>query len=282
MLEGQVALVTGGAAGIGRAIVEGFVAAGARVGVLDRSPVALEDLAQGLGARVLPIEGDVTSLEDNRRAVKEVVVAFGHLDVFVGNAGIGDQGISLLDIPEEKLSAAFDELYGVNVKGYLLGARAAHPEVAKANGSMIFTASFSSFAPGGGGALYVSAKHAVAGIVRQLAYEFAPEVRVNAVAPGIAPTALGGLTSLGQQPQTALLRGIESCLPLGFVPSPADHAGAYIFLASRESSAVVTGTLISTDSGLQVRGITRVAGRLSSSAVVRDQSVARDQSIEKI
>ena len=80
-------------------------------------------------------------------------------------------------------------MFGVNVKGYLLGAKAAYRELAKTRGSIIFTVSNAGFYPCGGGPLYTASKHAVVGLIRQLAYELAPSVRVNAVAPGLVRTA---------------------------------------------------------------------------------------------
>ena len=133
-LENKVALVTGGASGLGRAIVERFVDEGARVAILDRARERAEELAKRLGERVAPIAGDVTVLSDNQRAVAETVQKFGQLDCFVGNAGIWDFSIPLADLPEDRIGAAFDELFGVNVKGYLLGAKAAYRELAKTRG----------------------------------------------------------------------------------------------------------------------------------------------------
>ena len=89
-LEGQVAIVTGGASGLGRAIVERFIGEGARVGVLDRAKEKSEQLQSELGDRVLTVLGDVTALEDNQRVVDATVRRFGKLDCFVGNAGIWD------------------------------------------------------------------------------------------------------------------------------------------------------------------------------------------------
>lgn len=258
-LAGQVALVTGGASGIGRAVTEAFLAAGCQVGVLDRSQQALAQLKRD-HAEVVAVPGDVTSLADHDRSVAAVLASFGKLDVLVGNAGIGDRATPLVELPADRIDEAFDEVFRINVKGCLLAARAAHPELEKTKGSIIFTASYSSFFPAGGGALYVASKHAVLGLTRQLAYEFAPAVRVNAVAPGVAPTALGGVASLGHDQATALLPGIESFLPLGFLPTADDHAGAYVYLASNKESRALTGSVISTDSGLSVRGIMATVG----------------------
>src|SRR5579863_1849696 len=116
-LDGQVALVTGGGSGIGRAVVARFVEEGARVAVLERLPERGAQLRAQFGDKVAPLTGEASRLEDNRRAVGETVAAFGRLDTFVGNAGIFDNFLSLAEFPEEKLDGAFEELVAVNVKG---------------------------------------------------------------------------------------------------------------------------------------------------------------------
>src|SRR6516165_3472685 len=180
-LDGQVALVTGGGSGIGRAVVARFIEEGASVGVVERVASRTEELRSEFGDRVVGIPGDVAQLADNKRAVAETVRGFGRLDVFVGNAGIFDVYASVADLPEGQLERAFDELFGVNVKGVIYGARAALPELRKTAGSMVFTASVAGLNSGGGGALYTASKHAVVGLIRQLAVEVGPRVRVNGV-----------------------------------------------------------------------------------------------------
>jgi NAD(P)-dependent dehydrogenase (short-subunit alcohol dehydrogenase family) len=261
-LDGTVALVTGGASGIGRAVVRRFVEEGARVGALDLSAERLDDLRGELGGDVVCVQGDVTSLADNERAVGEVVAAFGRLDAFVGNAAIFDAMTSLAELPGDRLSDAFDELFGVNVKGYLLGAKAALPELVRREGAIVFTASYASFHPAGGGPLYTASKHAVAGLVRQLAYELAPKVRVNGVAPGIAPTNLRGVAALGQGAMPSIMPGTEKALPLQFVPETEDYASLYVLLASKRHSRPVTGAIVVADTGLAIRGLSQVAGGL--------------------
>src|ERR1700739_3160210 len=113
VLDGQVALVTGGGSGIGRAVVARFIAEGARVGVLDRVPGRAQELRSEFGHAVVAVTGDVSQLGDNKRAVAETVGAFGRLDVFIGNAGVFDSFLSLADFPEATLPEAFDELFGV-------------------------------------------------------------------------------------------------------------------------------------------------------------------------
>jgi cis-2,3-dihydrobiphenyl-2,3-diol dehydrogenase len=263
-LENRVALVTGGASGLGRAIVERFVEEGARVAILDRARERSEEMAKQLGNWGAAIVGDVTVLADNQRAVAETIAKFGRLDCFVGNAGIWDFSVPLADLPEDRIGAAFDELFGVNVKGYLLGAKAAFRELAKTRGSIIFTVSNAGFYPCGGGPLYTASKHAVVGLIRQLAYELAPKIRVNGVAPGAIPTDLRGPASLAMAErsiaQVPLKEMVERGLPLGKLAEPRDYTGSYVLLASAENSSTATGGVIICEGGIGIRGFVDAAG----------------------
>jgi NAD(P)-dependent dehydrogenase (short-subunit alcohol dehydrogenase family) len=263
-LEGKVALVTGGASGLGLGIVQRFLAEGAEVGVLDASAAKLSDLSELTGGRVAAVRGDVRSLDDNRRAAEQLVARHGRLDVFIGNAGIWDYSTSLVDLPEQELSAAFDEVVGVNVKGYLLGARAVVPHLVRSRGTIIFTVSNAGFYVGGGGPLYTLSKHAVVGLVRQLAHELAPVVRVNGVAPGAVPSDLRGPQSLGMADKSIRAFDMQSVaeqiMPLPRVPTPADQAGTYVYLASAANSGAATGIVINSDCGIGVRGLWAVRG----------------------
>jgi NAD(P)-dependent dehydrogenase (short-subunit alcohol dehydrogenase family) len=259
VLEGKVALVTGGAAGIGRAVAEAFSAAGAAVVILDRDADRLRQVTASSGHEVTGVVGAVERLSDNVRAVETAVSTYGRLDVFVGNAGVGAGNLPLIGIPAERLEEAIDEIYAINVKGYLLGARAALPELLRTGGNMIFTCSLASYRAVDDGVLYVSTKHANLGIVRQLAWEFAPHVRVNGVAVGVARTAMEGLRCLGQASIDAVLPGAEEVIPLGFIPEPADYGQTFVFLASG-NSRVLTGECVWADSGFGVRGIGSPAG----------------------
>ncbi len=257
-LDGQVALVTGGGSGIGRAVVARFVEEGARVGVMERVAARADELRSQFGEAVIGISGDVARLADNKRAVAETVRAFGRLDVFVGNAGVFDVWTTLADFAEEKLGQAFDELFAVNVKGCLFGAKAALPELQKTAGSMIFTASVAGLNSGGGGAIYTASKHAVVGLIRELAVELAPEIRVNGVAPGGTMTDLRGLLSLGNDDRSQFAEpGVEERVragnPLHMALMPEDLAGAYVFLASRRNARGITGTILTVDAGGMLR-----------------------------
>ena len=267
-LDGQVALVVGGASGIGRAVVERFVAEGARVGVLDVNADALHGLRDEHPDRVLVVGGDVRDPAAHATVLQATEDAFGPLDTCVANAGIHDMWARVEEIAADDLVHAFRELFDVDVLGHLLCAQTVAGALRRSRGSLVFTASSSSRYAGGGGALYVAAKHAVVGLMRQLAYEFAPEVRVNAVAPGATVTGLAGLSegSIGRgrlDDDPEIFDRIGGTVPLGFVATPADHASLYVLLASRSEAPFVTGAVIPSDGGMDVRrsGRHRIADR---------------------
>ncbi len=263
-LDGQVALVTGGASGLGKALVERFLQEGARVGILDRAKERTEALQKELGDRVSATVGDVTLLADNRRAVADTVGRFGRLDCFFGNAGVWDFNLSLAALPDDRIERAFDELFGINVKGCMLGAKAAMTELARTRGNIVYTVSFAGFHPSGGGPLYTSSKHAMVGMIRELAFELAPKIRVNGVAPGPMPTDLRGLKSLEMENRSIseVMNPEQGArgLPLARFPELEDYTGAYLMLASRKSGSLTTGHVINCDSGLEIRGVARPAG----------------------
>ena len=201
-LEGDVALITGAGSGLGRALVDRFVAEGARVAAVDRAPERVASVEEAYPGTVTGIVADVTVADDNEQAVAHCLDVFGKLDTFIGNAGMFDYRAGIADTPIEALDKAFDELFAINVKACLLGTKAALPALVDSGGSVILTASMSSRHAGIGGAVYTASKHAVAGLVRQLAYELAPRVRVNGVAPGFMRTDIRGPQSLGMGEQT--------------------------------------------------------------------------------
>ena len=258
-LSGQTILITGGASGLGEAVVERMIDEGANVGVLDRSAEGCEALTSRFGERIVCTVGDVRSFDDNQAAVDACVERFGSLDSAIGNAGIWDYSVSLVDLPAEKLSDSFDELFQINVLGYLMLAKAALKPLVKSKGSLIFTVSNAGFLAGGGGVLYTGTKHAVVGMIRQLAFEFAPHVRVNGVAPGAISTQLKGPASLGMEeeqfPGEAMEQRAAGFVPIGRMPTPAEYAGAYVFFASRDDNVPATGAVLNHDGGLGIRGL---------------------------
>lgn len=258
-LKDQVALVTGGGSGLGLAIVERFVEEGARVAIFDRSQERIDDAVKAFGDKVVGIAGDVRKVDDNNRAVAECVSAFGKLDTFVGNAGIWDYSKTMVSTEDDELSSAFDEMFAINVKGYVLGAKAALPELYKTKGHMIFTASNAAFYPGGGGVLYTATKHAVVGMIKQMAHEFAPHVRVNGVAPGgIGGSNLAGTSALSQEgikfSDIPLDDLMKQMLPLERAFNAQEYAGAYVFFANRRDNTPGTGGVLNFDGGIGMRG----------------------------
>lgn len=263
-LVGQVAIVTGGARGIGRAIVERFVAEGAKVGVGDVNEQGLEDLKAQFGSSIFTLITDVRSADANVSLIESTISKFGRLDTFVANAGLSDAFAETVQLSLEQIEDGFDDIFGVNVLGLILGSRAALPHLVATRGSIIVTLSNSALYPDGGGVLYVASKHAALGVVKQLAHEFAPLVRVNAVSPGATtsnmtvPEALGRKGMDQSDPDT--LTAISELIPLRRVSEPYDHTDAFVLLASRSESASMTSTIIESDGGLGVRGLRRTRG----------------------
>ncbi|USQ74852.1 3-(cis-5,6-dihydroxycyclohexa-1,3-dien-1-yl)propanoate dehydrogenase [Ornithinimicrobium cryptoxanthini] len=264
-LEGDVALITGAGSGLGRALVDRFESEGARVVAFDRSPERVAAVEAAHQGTVVGVAGDVAVGEDNERAVAQALEAFGRLDTFIGNAGLFDYGARLADTPMETLDRGFDELIAVNVKGCLLGVKAALDALVAASGSVVLTASLSSRNAGVGGAIYTASKHAVVGLVEQLAFELAPEVRVNGVSPGFMRTDIRGPSALGLADRTLdsmpdLDQLARALLPLRFLPDPADYSGHYVQLASRANAAATTGVVVDCDGGFSVRGMPPLPG----------------------
>jgi 2,3-dihydroxy-2,3-dihydrophenylpropionate dehydrogenase len=276
-LEGDVALVTGGGSGIGRAVALRYLAEGARVAVLGRGTAQLEEVVRAageLGDRVLPLTGDVRSPEDMHRAVDATVERFGKLDVLVPNAGIWDYHRSVTRLNGKELAEAFDELFAINVKGYVLAVEAAWRELVATRGNIVMTLSNASFHTDGGGSLYTASKHACLGLLRQFAFELAPKVRVNGVAVGGMRTQLRGPASLGLEGRTlassfakneaaeaAAGEKVPPLIPLyDSSVEPEDFTGPYVLLASRTDSSTITGAVIPADGGIAVRGFRSPAG----------------------
>ncbi|WP_063021885.1 SDR family NAD(P)-dependent oxidoreductase [Nocardia niwae] len=285
-LEGYSALITGGGTGIGRAVAERFVAEGAQVSIVGRN---LDQLRAVVDASADPgrwhaVAADVRDSEQLHTAVAETVDRFGKLDTLVANAGIWDYKRSLTRLSAAELSATFDELFAINVKGYLLAAEAAWRELVRSRGSIVMTLSNASFYVDGGGPIYTASKHACLGLMRQLAYELAPRVRVNGVACGGMNTDLRGPESLALQSRSLAAsfakRGADAPPPP--IPlhdsstDPADFTAPYALLAAREQSGPITGQALSVDGGIGVRGFGAAAGgdNLLDTVVSRSQDLS--------
>jgi NAD(P)-dependent dehydrogenase (short-subunit alcohol dehydrogenase family) len=258
-LDGRRALVVGAGSGIGRDVVDAFLAEGAAVAVLEKDPVKCAALrAQIPGLPV--VSGDATTRADSETAVEAALGAFGGLDVLVNCVGIFDFYQGIADLDADLVDSAFDEMFSVNVKSHVHAVKAALPALRSAgNASVILTESTSAYYPGRGGVLYVSSKFAVRGLVTALAHELAPEIRVNGVAPGgTLNTDLRGLASLGLADRSlgampGREAGLAGRVPLKVGLSGADHAWSYVFLASQRSRGI-TGDVVHPDGGIGVKG----------------------------
>jgi 2,3-dihydroxy-2,3-dihydrophenylpropionate dehydrogenase len=269
-LEGYSTLITGGGSGIGRAVAERFLAEGASVTVFGRDEEQLDELVRAAAdpQRLHTVVGDVRDPAALQRAVEETVQRNGRLDTLVANAGVWDYQRQLTRLSAPEIDAAFDEIFSINVKGYLLAAHAAWPELVRSHGSIVMTLSNASFHVNGGGPLYTASKHACLGLMRELAYELAPKVRVNGVACGGMNTDLRGPASLDLADRSisvsfAKRRPDAAPMPIPLHDSstePAAFTGPYVLLAAREQSGTITGHAISADGGIAVRGFAHAAG----------------------
>jgi NAD(P)-dependent dehydrogenase (short-subunit alcohol dehydrogenase family) len=237
-LAGKVAIVTGGAGGIGRGIVEQFVAEGAQVLIADVDEERGADLATELGASAAFQRTDVGDADDTQRAVDVAVERFGGLDVMVNNAGISGPRRRFLD---DELGD-FEAQMRVNVFGVMVGCQRAGRHMAEqGGGSIINTTSIGGINAGGGLITYRATKAAVIHMTRCIAIDLAPHgVRVNCVAPAHIPTNINASLD-----QSAIVRRMQ---PLQRVGSPQDVANAMVYLAS-DRSAQVTGIVLPVDGG---------------------------------
>jgi NAD(P)-dependent dehydrogenase (short-subunit alcohol dehydrogenase family) len=244
-LEGKVALVTGGARGIGRAICEAYVAEGARVAVADRLAHEAEETAAALGPNAFAVTMDVTDLDAIAAGVKAVETKWGGIDVLVNNAGIFNMA-SIDKVTVEDYRRQYD----VNVGGTIFAIQAVVPGMKKRGQGAIIN--FSSQAGRRGEpniVLYCSTKAAVISVTQSLALELAKDnIRVNAIAPGVVDTPMWDtvdalFAQYENKPLGQKKREVGEAVPLGRMGEPGDIAGPCVFLASDEARYITAQTL---------------------------------------
>jgi NAD(P)-dependent dehydrogenase (short-subunit alcohol dehydrogenase family) len=237
-LAGKVAIVTGGAGGLGRATVEGFVEAGARVVVADTDTARGEALATALGETVAFKQTDVSVPDQVQELVDFAVAHFGGLHVMFNNAGISGSARRFLadDLRD------FQDVMGVNLFGTMVGSqRAARHMAEHGGGSIINTTSIAGINAGRGLMAYRASKAAVIQFSRSIAIDLAEHnIRVNCIAPAHIATSINTSYDIGQ-----IVRLMQ---PLQREGTPADVANAVLFLAS-ERAAQITGVVLPVDGG---------------------------------
>jgi NAD(P)-dependent dehydrogenase (short-subunit alcohol dehydrogenase family) len=247
-LRGRAAVVTGGASGIGRATVLRLAEAGADIVIADLdddlAATTAKECAAATGRRVVASHVDITDTATLSAAADRAVAEFGRLDIWVNNAGIYPTTGAAADVTD----AFVDRMLEVNVRGTFAGAREAARRMTT-GGVIVNLASTAGFRPAVGISAYVTSKHAVIGLTKNLALEFAPrDIRVVAVAPGVidtpgvqaqlAPLKAAGLDVGARMSKTLFGRGGQ----------PDDIARVITFLAS-DLAAWVTGVTIPVDAG---------------------------------
>ena len=245
-LEGKVAVITGASTGIGRAVSERYLDAGARLVVFARDREGLEVIRASAPDAVLAVAGDVTKAADLQRLVDDTALHYGSVDIVVPNAGMA-KVVSFADSTEE----AIHEQFSVNFVGAVQTARLFLPHINR-GGSILFNTSFLTQVGFPGLAIYSASKAALKSVTQTLAAELGPQgIRVNAIAPGPIATPLWG--KVGLQPDTlqAVAGQINARLMPGQFGKPEDIAEMAVFLAS-DAARNIYGQEIVIDGGYTV------------------------------
>jgi 3-oxoacyl-[acyl-carrier protein] reductase len=250
-LNDRVALITGGAAGIGKATAQRFIEEGAKVVICDVNPEAGQAAIQELGPRAAFSQVDVTDRQAVQAWVDEVMAQYGRVDILVNNAGIvrDNQLVKIKDgqLVKQMPEAEFDLVIGVNLKGVFNCTQAVAPHMIRQGSGVILNASSVVGLDGNFGQTnYVATKAGVIGMTKVWARELGRyNIRVNAVAPGFIATEI-----LDSMPEKIIER-MKARVPLGRLGQPREIANTYLFLASDEAS-FVSGAVLRVDGAIVV------------------------------
>lgn len=241
-LANKVAIITGGAGGIGLAAVKRFLEEGAKVAIVDYDKQQGEKMEAELGENVAFLAVDVSKLADVKEMVEQVVDRFGKIDILINNAGI-TRDATLVKMSEED----FEKVIQINLNGVYYCTQAVAPHmIAQGSGKIISTSSVSGVYGNFGQTNYAATKAAIIGMTKTWAKELGRKgINVNAVAPGFTATPM-----VEKMPEKVLqqMEGITSLQRLG---KPEDIANAYLFLASDEAS-YITGHVLQVDGGIMM------------------------------
>jgi NAD(P)-dependent dehydrogenase (short-subunit alcohol dehydrogenase family) len=246
-LAGKVAVITGGASGIGRATAQFFAREGASVAIADVNQEAGQQVADDIkmaGGRAFSAPADVTRAEDCRALVSRTIAEFGRIDILFNNAGIIRRA-TILDLEESD----WDRVMSVNVKSIYLLSREVIPHMEQqGSGSIVNTASGWGLAGGPKAAVYCASKGAVVLLTKAMAIDHGPRIRVNCICPGDTDTSMlrTEAQQLGTQSDLFVAEGARR--PLGRIAKPEEIAQAVLYLAS-DAASFVTGTALVIDGG---------------------------------
>ena len=247
-LKNKVAIITGGAGSIGKITAKLFLAQGAKVLLVDLKEEELKNAVAELGSpKVKYSAADVTRAADVQRYTEDAVKAFGKIDIFFNNAGIEGVVKPVVEYPED----VFDQVLAVNVKGVWLGNKYVLPQM-NDGGSIILTSSVAGIAGSPNVSAYIASKHAVVGLMRNLALEAASrKIRVNTINPSPVDNRMMRSLEAGYAPgdAEAIKKEFEKIIPLGRYADPQEIAQLVLFLAS-DDSRFITGTTQVIDGGM--------------------------------
>jgi NAD(P)-dependent dehydrogenase (short-subunit alcohol dehydrogenase family) len=241
--SGKVAVVTGAASGIGKAIAEMFSERGARLALIDRSP-HIQSVASALGGGARSWEADITEDAQVARAVGEIAATFGRIDVLINNAGVGG-----IWPAEATRSEDWDRVVSINLTGQYFVAREVAKHMLEAGrGRIVMMASQAALIGLDGHAAYAASKAGLLGMLRSMAVEWGPRgVTVNAISPTVVDTEMTALYWGGEKGERA-----RAEVPVGRFVKPREIAYAAMFLSS-EAAAMINGANLVVDGGNTIR-----------------------------